>query len=299
MTPWIKSYQSLGAHRKLKRASRALDTDMVTMVGHLHFLWWWALDNIPADGSLRHIDEWDIAEGAHWDGDPKVFVEAITKAGFIDRRPRALHNYREYGGALTEKKEKNRQRMREAREQKKAIPTPSVQRTNENVQRTNENVRDLCKARGEKSRGEKRKEEKKKEEKKKEVVDTTKQMVVAKKKHPKKSLAPLVDAFRVLSMPDPKFSHPPEQKSANVLLMDYDAETIAECWKAVEAGRWGDTWLRDHLSFQALASHQRLANYIKHDGTLSTLKPAERSKVERLTKNTRRLKEKQRMKQNV
>jgi hypothetical protein len=77
---WIESHQSLGRHPKTKAAARALDISRVQLVGHLHYLWWWALD-FAEDGDLSGIDPDDIAEEAMWDGDPglaRPIVEMVT-----------------------------------------------------------------------------------------------------------------------------------------------------------------------------------------------------------------------------
>jgi len=41
---WIESNQEVGRHPKTKKLARLLDISVVTAVGHLHYLWWWALD---------------------------------------------------------------------------------------------------------------------------------------------------------------------------------------------------------------------------------------------------------------
>lgn len=98
---WIPSHQELRNHPKLKRAARIANVPAPTMIGHLHLLWWWALDHAP-DGDLSRYDEWDIADAAMWEGDAEVFVMALKdcgpkgSAGFLaDGR---LHDWDEYGG---------------------------------------------------------------------------------------------------------------------------------------------------------------------------------------------------------
>jgi len=99
---WLPSHQELADHPKTRRAARRLDVSIVTMVGHLHFLWWWALDHAP-DGDLERFDAEDIAEAARWDGDPEVFLKALVDCGpgggpgFIDGDGR-LNDWSEYGG---------------------------------------------------------------------------------------------------------------------------------------------------------------------------------------------------------
>ena len=55
----------------------------VAVLGHLHCLWWWALD-YAQDGDLTGHDVEDIAEGGAWDGEPQTFLDALQEAGFLD-----------------------------------------------------------------------------------------------------------------------------------------------------------------------------------------------------------------------
>ena len=48
---WIKSQQVLREHPKLKRLARRLEVSVPAALGHLHMLWWWALD-YAQDGDL-------------------------------------------------------------------------------------------------------------------------------------------------------------------------------------------------------------------------------------------------------
>src|SRR5690606_1486191 len=75
-----------------------LMVDRHKLIGHLHELWWWALDNVGADGKLTGLGIYEIATAAQWDGDPEEFVNALVAAGFIDVNPdgMALHDWYEY-----------------------------------------------------------------------------------------------------------------------------------------------------------------------------------------------------------
>ena len=112
---WIESHQSLARHRKTLRAAALLGISRPTLVGHLHFLWWWALDNLKEDGLLGNLSSGELAAAAEWDGDADAFMDALVQAVFIDRKPRALHDWPEYAGKLMERREANRLRMREKR----------------------------------------------------------------------------------------------------------------------------------------------------------------------------------------
>lgn len=110
---WIESHQELGWHPKTRRLSRLLGTNLPATVGHLHFLWWWALD-FAQDGSLRKYESADIADAMQWDGDPDFLVNSLISAGFLDNENGALsiHDWQEYLGKLLEWREKDRSRKR-------------------------------------------------------------------------------------------------------------------------------------------------------------------------------------------
>lgn len=108
---WIPSYQELREHPKLHRLARRLGCDRYKAIGHLHGLWWWALDYAP-DGSLAELDADDIATAAGWDGDADVFLAGLVESGFLDPSPYALHNWGKYGGKLVEKRRTDAERKR-------------------------------------------------------------------------------------------------------------------------------------------------------------------------------------------
>lgn len=118
---WIESNQELGRHPKTKKLARLLGISTVTAVGHLHFLWWWALDYVQ-DGLLSKYDEFDIAEACMWEGDEKLFVNALIKARFIDETENGLviHDWFDYAGRIVTQREitkdKTRERVRKYRE---------------------------------------------------------------------------------------------------------------------------------------------------------------------------------------
>lgn len=114
---WIESHQSLSKHRKTLRAAGRLSVDRATLIGHLHILWWWGLDNVTSDGHLGDITDYEIAEAAEWKGEPKEFVAALIEAGFIDDEngEKHLHDWFDYAGKLLEKREKERERSRQRR----------------------------------------------------------------------------------------------------------------------------------------------------------------------------------------
>jgi hypothetical protein len=120
---WIESHQELANHPKTKRLARALGISRVQVIGHLHMLWWWALD-YAQDGNLNGYSNEDLADAAMWEGDPDQFVAALigcginNGAGFLEidsDNNLLLHDWYEYAGKLIERRKANAQRMREKR----------------------------------------------------------------------------------------------------------------------------------------------------------------------------------------
>lgn len=141
---YIESHQELRAHPKLKKAARSLGIAPACLVGHLHFLWWWALD-YAQDGSLGGYADDDIADAAGWDGDPGDFIDALVgcglpgRSGFLDvaedgDATLSIHDWWEYGGKLIAKRRADAERKRTQRHPTDvpaapAPPQPDIPRT--------------------------------------------------------------------------------------------------------------------------------------------------------------------------
>jgi DnaD/phage-associated family protein len=123
---WIESNQELARHPKAIKAARKLGISVPTVVGHLHFLWWWCLE-YANDGDLSKFDALDIAVAAGWEGDAGDFVTALVECGpgdsmgFIEQTDRglAIHDWMDYAGRLIEKRQANTKRMQSARAKQK------------------------------------------------------------------------------------------------------------------------------------------------------------------------------------
>lgn len=113
---WIESHQSLGDHPKTIRAAGLLKIDPAQMVGHLHYLWWWALDYAP-DGDLSGFTAAEIAHACRWRKNADAFLEALLtcgRSGFIERVEGSLqiHDWEMYAGKLLDKRRKDAARKR-------------------------------------------------------------------------------------------------------------------------------------------------------------------------------------------
>lgn len=136
---WIESHQELGAHPKTRKLATMLGIHRMQVVGHLHALWWWALD-YAEDGDLSQYDAADVALGAEWDGDPDEFVGALIdcgpgdKSGFLEA-DMLLHDWHDYAGKLVERRRKDRERKAQARGQSTDRPA-DVPRTGQGSPRS-------------------------------------------------------------------------------------------------------------------------------------------------------------------
>ena len=120
---WIESHQSLGAHIKLRRLARALNVHRAQAIGHLHYLWWWALDAAPS-GDLSAFSALELAEVCEWSSDPDTFLAALRDCGWLDPDGR-IHNWDRYVGRILAFRESNRKRQRRRR---KALRNADVTR---------------------------------------------------------------------------------------------------------------------------------------------------------------------------
>lgn len=142
---WIESHQTLANHPKTRRVARALGVHKAQVIGHLHLLWWWALD-YSLDGDISQYADDEIAIAAEWDGDEEKFVHALVQAGFLDvsdSGARTIHNWYDYAGKLVHQRTANRDRMRTSRAAQKNAQ--STARSDES-QATPTNVQSTCDA---------------------------------------------------------------------------------------------------------------------------------------------------------
>ena len=113
---WIESHQELARHPKAKKLARLLGVSLPAAIGHLHFLWWWAMD-YAQDGDISKYDPYDIADASGWDDEPDTWYNALIEVGFIDP-DKKIHDWFEYAGRLVERREQNKERKRRSRAKK-------------------------------------------------------------------------------------------------------------------------------------------------------------------------------------
>jgi len=113
---WIESHQELANHPKTKRFKRALGISTPQAIGHLHLLWWWALD-YAQDGSLAAFSPDDLAEAAEYEGEGERFVDALVKSGFVDEDGMTIHDWDDYGSKFLKRREQSRIRQQRYRDE--------------------------------------------------------------------------------------------------------------------------------------------------------------------------------------
>lgn len=113
---WVQSHQELANHPKTKRFKRALGVSTPQAIGHLHLLWWWALD-YAQDGSLKDFTPDDIAEAAEYEGEGERFLDALIVAGFVDADTIAIHDWDDYGNKYLKRREQSRIRQQRFRDE--------------------------------------------------------------------------------------------------------------------------------------------------------------------------------------
>lgn len=128
---WIKVEQTLVNHNKVLDVAGDLEIGVPQATGMMILLWLWALDNAP-DGSLEKVRPRSLAIAAQWDGDPDAFVEALKNAHLLDVAEDGslyLHDWHEYGGKLTAKREAEKERSRRRRAETNGQPTDDRETT--------------------------------------------------------------------------------------------------------------------------------------------------------------------------
>lgn len=135
---WLESHQSLLNHHKTRKAARMLEMPRVHLCGHLHALWWWAID-YAEDGDVTAFDAADLADASEYTGDAEAFIAALTdcgpggKHGFLERTDDGrlvIHDWYEYAGKLIERRKADRERKQSSRRPTDTAPSiEDVQRT--------------------------------------------------------------------------------------------------------------------------------------------------------------------------
>jgi len=139
---WIEVHQSLASHHKTMALAEALGIKPPQAVGHVVLFWLWALDNAPT-GDLTDLSPRMIAAASQWGRRPEIFIEAMIASGFLARASDftiSIHNWQDYTGRLIQRRQADRERMRERRLSTEQTPNRSrtVQEPSPNSSGTDE-----------------------------------------------------------------------------------------------------------------------------------------------------------------
>ena len=85
---WIKSDESLSQHPKVDQLAEVLNISNVEVIGHLHYLWWWALSYSQKGDLTRYKNR--ISKAANYDGDNEFFIDSLVECGWLDRKGKSL-----------------------------------------------------------------------------------------------------------------------------------------------------------------------------------------------------------------
>jgi hypothetical protein len=115
---WIEVHQSLRDHRKTIDLAERLGVSEACAVGHLLFIWLWALDN--ANDGLLTTSPQVIAKIAAFCGDANAFQSALIESGYVDQVGDSLviHDWDDYAGKLIAKRKSDAERKRKERASK-------------------------------------------------------------------------------------------------------------------------------------------------------------------------------------
>lgn len=113
---WIESHQALGHHPKTIKLADALGVNILTAVGLIHFLWWWALDYAP-QGIVKRVDQPAAARSCLWTKKWQQFWAGLVEAGFVElandgSEDLVLHDWMDYAGKLMDRRAANAERTR-------------------------------------------------------------------------------------------------------------------------------------------------------------------------------------------
>ena len=95
--------------------AKRLDISVPEVIGHVHLLWWWALDYCK-DGYITRYRDY-IPMAAQWEGDGEIFTKALIEVGWVDEIDDELiiHDWMEWTGKLETVRQADRERKRKAR----------------------------------------------------------------------------------------------------------------------------------------------------------------------------------------
>jgi hypothetical protein len=244
---WIESHQELARHPKTRKLARLAGVSVPQAIGHLHLLWWWALD-YAQDGDCARFEPEDLEDAMLWDGEPRHLWDALQEAGFMDGM--AIHDWHVYGGRLLERRRDDAERKRTSRHRPHPAEAVSAGRppdvhTPSGVTEQNSTGHTPQSPTVTAPRG-----------------GTPRAKPAGDDGAP--DLAPLFEAFTALELPRPIMAGKKggsEAGAARALLKHFPPGELAQCWQDIASGAYGDAFAQRDLSFSYLANRNRVANW--------------------------------------
>jgi len=120
---WIESHDTLALHHKTQRLAEELSVSIPYVIGTLHLLWYFCLQQSWKNGDLSKYTPRAIATFCHWDKDPSMLIKALQKAGFLDGL--IVHDWLDFAGRLVKDRISY---IRSNGKRKKSVRKPSVLR---------------------------------------------------------------------------------------------------------------------------------------------------------------------------
>ena len=109
MDEWVQSAAKLRTDPNIAVARRLLGIPAVHLVGHWHYLLWWAVTHAD-DGDLSEVSPYAVADAAGWEGDPEAFLSALKQSGLVTSDG-IIADWHAYTGRLLETRRRNREKV--------------------------------------------------------------------------------------------------------------------------------------------------------------------------------------------
>ncbi len=119
----VPAHVGLGRHPKTLKLAVVLGVPVPQAVGHLMFLWWWALEYAP-DGDLSSFGPEALASACEWEGEPPDLTLALESTGFLDEAEGGgfvIHDWSDHAGAVFARRSKHARRQKRLRKDARKV----------------------------------------------------------------------------------------------------------------------------------------------------------------------------------